>query len=105
MLRFDQMPAQSLARRIYPMTLKQSEITDCKLVVPCGMDKIQTFSVVQPVSRAFESPKKEAVKCAHFASFVPSLEHLKRAEAGLQIEARSDCFDQNENPLASICDT
>ena len=49
-LRFNQIPAQSLARRVYTMTLKESEVAGCELVVFRGPYKIQSFTIAQTVS-------------------------------------------------------
>ena len=64
------------------------------------MEEIETFSIVQPVGRAFESANEKALKYSHLASFLRSRKQLKRAEAGLPIEARSESFAQNENLLS-----
>ena len=68
-LRFNQMPAQSLARRVYTVTLEEPEVAGCELVVFRGPHKIESFTLAQMVSRAFESAKKETLKRAHLALF------------------------------------
>jgi hypothetical protein len=51
------------------MTLKESEVAGCELVVFRGPYKIQSFTIAQTVSRAFESAKKKTLKRAHLALF------------------------------------
>jgi hypothetical protein len=53
--RFNQMPAQSLAYGENSVPLKQPEVAGGKSIVLRGMDQVQTFSVTQPVCRAFEA--------------------------------------------------
>jgi hypothetical protein len=49
------------------MTLKESEVAGCELVVFRGPYKIQSFTIAQTVSRAFESAKKKTLKRTHLA--------------------------------------
>src|SRR6266513_3614073 len=44
-LRFNQMPAQSLAHRVYLVTLEEPEVAGCELVVFRGPHKIESFTI------------------------------------------------------------